>query len=42
MPTRSTETSYVMSEMPAVNGTGTARSIAKLYGSAATGDSNWA
>jgi len=26
-------------EMPAVNGTGTARSIAKLYGSAATGDS---
>lgn len=25
-------------EMPAVNGTGTARSIAKLYGSAATGD----
>ena len=25
--------------MPAVNGTGTARSIAKLYGSAATGDS---
>src|SRR6478736_2075363 len=26
-------------EMPAVNGTGTARSVAKLYGSAATGDS---
>ena len=26
-------------EMPAVNGTGTARSIAKLYGSAATGGS---
>jgi CubicO group peptidase (beta-lactamase class C family) len=26
-------------EMPAVNGTGTARSVAKLYGSATTGDS---
>ena len=26
-------------EMPAVNGTGTARSVAKLYGSAATGGS---